>query len=270
MLIENKPTISHPPTINEASHSHHHATASHLVDPSASQELSIPMARAPAARPGYTGGRPSLQEAAKMQPHKATGALKRGEDILIATFLVFSLLPVLLVCAVAIRLETPGPIIFHQRRFGLNGTVFNIYKFRTMHANQCDASGAVRTIRNDNRVTRVGRFLRASSLDELPQLFNVLQGEMSLVGPRPHAIGMRVKDRLYHEAVDNYAERHRVRPGITGLAQVNGLRGEIDTLKRARQRLDYDLHYIDNWSFALDFRILMQTVCLILRDTNAF
>ncbi|MDQ2101721.1 undecaprenyl-phosphate glucose phosphotransferase [Azospirillum isscasi] len=198
------------------------------------------------------------------------GVLKRSEDLLIGGAALAVLAPVLLLAAAAIRLESPGPVLFRQKRFGFNNEEFEIWKFRTMHTDRGDRSGAQRTVRNDPRVTRVGRFLRRTSIDELPQLFNVLRGEMSIVGPRPHPVAMKAGDMLYHEAVENYACRHRVRPGITGWAQVNGLRGEIDNLHTAARRVEHDLYYVDNWSLGLDAEIMVRTALLLFWDRNAY
>jgi lipopolysaccharide/colanic/teichoic acid biosynthesis glycosyltransferase len=139
-----------------------------------------------------------------------------------------------------------------------------------MYQNQEDVSGAARTVRDDPRVTRIGRFIRRMSIDELPQLLNVLRGEMSLVGPRPHATAMRVGDRYYFDAVSGYSARHRVKPGITGLAQIRGLRGEIDTVERAKRRVEYDVYYIEHWSPLLDLRIILETVIQLFYPRNAF
>jgi lipopolysaccharide/colanic/teichoic acid biosynthesis glycosyltransferase len=162
--------------------------------------------------------------------------------------------------AILIKLGSRGPIFFVQRRFGFNNEVIRVFKFRTMHPGRADPSGALRTIRDDPRVTRLGRILRRLSLDELPQLINVVRGDMSLVGPRPHAIAMKTGDRLYCEAVEQYTHRHRVKPGLTGWAQINGLRGEVDTLEKARARVAHDLYYIEHWSPSLDLKILLKTV----------
>jgi Undecaprenyl-phosphate glucose phosphotransferase len=199
-----------------------------------------------------------------------SGVVKWLEDRALGTLLVALTAPVMAVIALAIRLDSKGPILFTQDRFGFNNNVIRVYKFRTMHVDQTDPSGARRTVPNDKRVTRVGRVLRKLSLDELPQLLNVLLGDMSLVGPRPHVMAMKAGDRLYHEAVGDYFLRHRVRPGMTGWAQVHGLRGEIDTPEKARQRVTYDLWYIDNWSLWLDFKILFMTVRVILSRQNAY
>jgi lipopolysaccharide/colanic/teichoic acid biosynthesis glycosyltransferase len=172
--------------------------------------------------------------------------------------------------AFIIKLDSPGPVFFLQERFGFNNKPIRVLKFRTMYWDKCDPTGAKRTVQNDPRVTRFGRFLRASSLDELPQLFNVLKGEMSLVGPRAHAIAMKAGDRLYHEAVDIYARRHRVKPGITGWAQINGHRGEIDSLEKACRRVDYDLQYIERWSLWLDLKILAKSLGVMFQPQNAY
>jgi polysaccharide biosynthesis protein PslA len=176
----------------------------------------------------------------------------------------------MLIIAAAIRLDSRGPVFFIQDRFGFNNKTIRVLKFRTMHVEQEDPTGANRTLARDPRVTRVGRFLRSVSLDELPQLVNVLRGEMSLVGPRPHALGMKAGERLYHDAVSDYFQRHRVRPGMTGWAQVNGLRGEIDSLDKARRRVALDLYYIDHWSLWLDLKILLKTIIVIFGRENAY
>ena len=196
--------------------------------------------------------------------------IKRAVDLLIAGTALLLLAPLLLVVALAIKLDSPGPIFFRQERFGFNNRRFEMLKFRTMHLAQCDPTGARRTVRNDPRVTRIGRFLRRSSIDELPQLWNVLKGDMSIVGPRAHPIEMKIGDRYYHEVVDGYFARHRVRPGITGWAQVHGLRGEVDTIEKARARLEHDLWYVENWSLWLDFHILVLTVLRGLGCRNAY
>jgi len=196
--------------------------------------------------------------------------IKRAFDLLIAGTALLLLAPLLLLVAVAIKLDSPGPIFFRQARFGFNNRRFEMLKFRTMHVAQCDPTGARRTVRNDPRVTRVGRFLRRSSIDELPQLWNVLKGDMSIVGPRAHPIEMKIGDRYYHEVVEGYFARHRVRPGITGWAQVHGLRGEVDTLEKARARLEHDLWYVENWSLRLDLKILVLTVLRGLGCRNAY
>jgi len=182
------------------------------------------------------------------------GIIKKCEDVILTSLLLAMFAPAMALIALIIKISSPGPVFFVQDRFGFNNKAIRVLKFRTMYWDKVDPSGAQRTMRNDPRVTRFGRFMRSFSLDELPQLINVLRGEMSLVGPRPHAIAMKAGDRLYHEAVDIYFHRHKVKPGITGWAQVNGLRGEIDSLDKARQRVTYDLEYIERWSIWLDLR----------------
>lgn len=196
--------------------------------------------------------------------------LKAVEDRSLAFLGILALAPLLIVTALAIRLTSPGPILFVQRRFGFNNVEINVLKFRSMYVDRGDSTGAARTTRNDDRVTSVGRIIRRLSIDELPQLFNVLRGDMSIVGPRPHATHMKVGDAYYFDAVKGYAARHRVKPGITGLAQVRGLRGEIDTIERARKRVEYDRYYIDNWSLALDFRIIFETCFKVIWDKHAY
>ncbi|MDJ0390002.1 exopolysaccharide biosynthesis polyprenyl glycosylphosphotransferase [Roseomonas sp. E05] len=193
-------------------------------------------------------------------PQDMSSALKRGFDILGSAAALLLLAPCFAIVALLIYLESGGPVLFRQRRYGLGGEPVKILKFRTMHASLGDATGAQRTAKRDPRVTRVGRFLRRTSIDELPQLWNVLRGDMSLVGPRPHAVSMLVGQALYNDAVPTYRARHRVRPGITGWAQVNGSRGEIDTQAKAERRIELDLWYIDNWSLALDLQILLRTL----------
>jgi Undecaprenyl-phosphate glucose phosphotransferase len=200
-----------------------------------------------------------------------SAVLKSLEDIVLGGIITMLLLPVLAIAAIAIKLDSPGPIIFKQRRHTFNNREFEVYKFRTMRWTPESAGGELKqTLRNDDRVTRVGRFLRASSIDELPQLFNVLQGDMSLVGPRPHAVNMRTENRLGWEITDEYAHRHRVKPGMTGWSQVNGCRGATDTVEQLRRRVELDLYYIENWSLAFDLKILVLTVREVLKGTNAY
>lgn len=198
------------------------------------------------------------------------GVLKEIQDRILAFFGLLILSPLLILTAIAIKLESRGPIFFVQRRFGFNNLEIGIYKFRSMYVDKQDASGAERTTKNDARVTRVGRFIRRFSIDELPQLYNVLIGEMSLVGPRPHATEMRVGEKYYFDAVEGYAARHRVKPGITGLAQVRGLRGEIATVERAKRRVEYDVYYIENWSPFFDMRIILETIVKVIWDRDAY
>ncbi|HWA50358.1 MAG TPA: undecaprenyl-phosphate glucose phosphotransferase [Dongiaceae bacterium] len=196
--------------------------------------------------------------------------VKRSFDFTTSLLLLIALSPLLALTALAIRLESPGPILFRQPRLGLNNREFNVLKFRSMYAEQSDLAAKEQTKRNDPRVTRVGAWIRKCSVDELPQLFNVLAGDMSLVGPRPHALGMQVKNRLCDEIVREYAVRHRMRPGITGWAQVRGLRGAVEEPAVLEARVDHDIYYIDNWSFLFDLRILMMTAIELIRPRNAF
>lgn len=196
--------------------------------------------------------------------------VKRAEDLLLSALALTILSPVLLVTALLIRLTSPGPVLFVQPRVGFNNEAIDVYKFRTMYTHMADLGAKKTTTRDDPRVTPVGRFLRRFSIDELPQLLNVLQGSMSLVGPRPHGTEMMVGDRFYHEAVRGYAGRHRVKPGITGYAQVKGLRGEVRTIERAKRRVELDKYYVDHWSFWLDIYILFATVRAVLFDRDAY
>lgn len=198
------------------------------------------------------------------------GIAKAIQDRILALIGVVVLSPLLILTAIAIKVESRGPAIFVQRRFGFNNFEIGVLKFRSMYIDRGDLSGGERTVRDDPRVTRVGKFIRRFSIDELPQLFNVLRGEMSLVGPRPHATAMKVGDRYYFDAVKGYGARHRVKPGITGLAQVRGLRGEIATVERAKKRVDYDMYYIENWSPLLDMRIILETVVQLFWNRNAY
>lgn len=196
--------------------------------------------------------------------------VKRAEDLVIASIAIVVLSPILAVAALLVRLSSPGPIFFVQPRIGFNNEAINVLKFRTMFAHLTDVGAERTTTRGDSRVTPVGRVLRKLSIDELPQLFNVFQGSMSLVGPRPHAIEMKVGDLYYHDAVSGYAGRHRVKPGITGLAQVKGLRGEVRTIERAKRRVELDKEYLERWSVWLDLKILLMTVRAVLFDRDAY
>jgi Undecaprenyl-phosphate glucose phosphotransferase len=196
--------------------------------------------------------------------------VKRLEDIVLGWLIVAAISPFLLLTAIVIKLESRGPVLFRQPRHGFNDTIFNIYKFRTMYVDRGDATGKARTTRNDPRVTRIGRFLRRWSIDELPQLFNVLRGEMSLIGPRPHPVGMLAADSDYRQVVANYAARHRMKPGITGWAQVAGFRGETETIEKAKRRVDLDLEYIAHWSPLFDIRILLLTAATVISGKGAY
>ncbi|MDQ2694588.1 MAG: undecaprenyl-phosphate glucose phosphotransferase [Pseudomonadota bacterium] len=195
-------------------------------------------------------------------PLRGTRALAKAiEDRLLAGIFLLLLSPLMALIALLIRLDSAGPIIFRQQRHGWNGETFEIYKFRSMHIHPPEGDGLLRqATRDDPRCTRVGRLLRRTSLDELPQLLNVLQGHMSLVGPRPHAVE---HNNYYAQKIQSYMARHRIKPGMTGLAQVNGLRGETATLDKMRRRVELDLHYINNWSVGLDIRIMLQTVFIL-------
>ena len=196
--------------------------------------------------------------------------LKRAEDLLIGGIaLVLCAIPMALI-ALAIRLDSPGPVLFRQKRTGFNNGEFEMLKFRTMHHHMAEYSIRRQTTRNDPRVTRVGALLRRTSLDELPQIFNVLRGNMSIVGPRPHAPGTRAGSRPFEQVVDRYAARHRVKPGLTGLAQVRGFRGETRTEDKLIRRVESDLEYIDTWSLWLDFVIMLRTLVIVLRMQNAY
>ncbi len=194
------------------------------------------------------------------------GFVKRLEDIILSgLFLLIVAIPMIFI-AIGVKLSSPGPIIFRQHRYGLRGNKINVWKFRTMTVDENDQSVA-QARKNDPRVTRFGAFLRRTSLDELPQLINVLQGRMSLVGPRPHAVA---HNEQYRKQVDRYMLRHKVKPGITGLAQVNGWRGETDTLDKMQMRIKFDLAYIQNWSLFLDLKIIYQTIFKVFSDKNAY
>ncbi|WP_203330331.1 sugar transferase [Rhodovastum atsumiense] len=178
--------------------------------------------------------------------------------------------PILLIIALVIRLETPGPVLFRQPRAGKDNEIFMMLKFRTMYSHLCDIGADRQTSRNDDRITRVGRFLRKTSLDELPQLLNVVGGTMSLVGPRPHALATKVAGVPLEAAVPTYHSRHRVKPGMTGLAQVSGARGALTTLEQLERRVQLDVRYINTWSIALDFWILWRTALLVVADPDAY
>jgi putative colanic acid biosynthesis UDP-glucose lipid carrier transferase len=192
--------------------------------------------------------------------------IKRASDIVLASLILLLLAPLMLAVAIAVKLSSPGPIIFRQRRYGLYGDEIMVYKFRSMTV--MENGGAVtQAQRNDSRVTKVGGFLRRTSLDELPQFVNVLQGRMSIVGPRPHAVA---HNEQYRKLIKGYMLRHKVKPGITGWAQVNGLRGETATLDKMEARIQYDLDYLRNWSLWLDLWIVLKTVKVVLTRENAF
>ena len=191
-------------------------------------------------------------------------------DKALGTLLLLVLAPFLAVIAAAIKLDTSGPVFFVQKRYGFHHQLIGVWKFRTMHVERQDDHADELTRRNDPRVTRVGAFLRRFSFDELPQLFNVLRGEMSLVGPRPHALHAKAAGKLYQDAVARYAARHKVKPGITGWAQINGWRGETDTEEKLLKRVEHDLYYLENWSFMLDIKILARTPLAAASGRNSY
>jgi lipopolysaccharide/colanic/teichoic acid biosynthesis glycosyltransferase len=176
----------------------------------------------------------------------------------------------LLLTALAVRLDSRGPILFKQRRYGFNNELIEVYKFRSMHVDRSDTDAVRLVSKGDPRVTPVGRIIRKTSIDELPQLFNVLSGQLSLVGPRPHATQAKAQEALYEQVVDGYFARHRVKPGITGWAQINGWRGETDTKEKIEQRVLHDLDYIDHWSLGFDLYILLKTPLALLKTQNAY
>jgi len=205
------------------------------------------------------------------RPLKDWQAVKKAvfDRIIGGALLLCALVPLLVVAAL-IKLDSPGPVLFRQPRIGFDNRMFSIFKFRTMHTSMTDLLADRQTTRDDPRVTRVGRWLRRYSIDELPQLLNVMQGSMSLVGPRPHAPNTKAADKLFADVVSQYAVRHRVKPGITGWAQVNGWRGETKTEDQLRNRVQFDLDYIQDWSLALDLKILMLTVFREVHSATAF
>ncbi|MEA2934492.1 MAG: hypothetical protein QOD74_1138 [Variibacter sp.] len=197
--------------------------------------------------------------------------IKAVFDKVVGSLALIALSPLLALTALAIKLDSRGPILFKQKRYGFNNELIEVYKFRSMYMDQCDATANRLVTKGDSRVTRVGRFIRKTSMDELPQLFNVVfKGNLSLVGPRPHALHAKAQDRLYDDAVDGYFARHRVKPGITGWAQINGWRGETDTQEKIQRRVEHDLFYIENWSVIFDFVILLKTPFALAKSEYAY
>jgi putative colanic acid biosynthesis UDP-glucose lipid carrier transferase len=194
------------------------------------------------------------------------GAVKRVSDIVFSIVILLLIAPILLAVAIAVKWTSPGPVIFKQRRYGLDGEEILVYKFRSMTVTE-DGGTIQQAQKNDNRITPLGAILRKTSLDELPQFINVLQGRMSIVGPRPHAVA---HNELYRKLIKGYMVRHKVKPGITGWAQVNGFRGETETLDKMQGRIDYDLDYLRNWSLKLDIHIIFKTVRLVVKDRQAY
>ena len=195
--------------------------------------------------------------------------IKSVEDRVLASLILLIILPLMLVVAAAIKLTSPGPVFFKQKRYGFNNEIIEVYKFRSMYVDRCssEAGPVAQATKDDDRITPLGRILRKTSLDELPQFINVVRGEMSIVGPRPHAVA---HNEQYAMLIDEYLARHKVKPGITGWAQVNGLRGETDTLDKMERRVQYDLHYIENWSLAFDIRIILMTLLVGFVHRNAY
>jgi Undecaprenyl-phosphate glucose phosphotransferase len=196
--------------------------------------------------------------------------LKTLFDRVAAALILVALSPVMLTTAIAIKLDSPGPIFFRQRRLGFNNEVIEVLKFRSLYHEHADPNARRVVTKGDKRVTKVGRFIRRTSIDELPQLINVLRGELSLVGPRPHAVEAPTANRLWEEVVDGYFARHRVRPGLTGWAQINGWRGELDTPEKLQNRVEHDLYYIENWSLLFDLYILLRTPFALIKSENAY
>lgn len=196
--------------------------------------------------------------------------IKTIEDKMLGLLILALISPILILIAMLIKLDSPGPIFFRQKRYGFNNQLIDMYKFRTMYADKLDHNASQLTERNDPRVTKLGRFLRRTSLDELPQFINVVKGEMSIVGPRPHALEAKAAGVLYEDIVYQYAARHKVKPGITGLAQVNGWRGSTDTEEKIQKRVDNDIEYINKWSLFLDLKIIFKTIFVVMVGQNAY
>jgi putative colanic acid biosysnthesis UDP-glucose lipid carrier transferase len=194
------------------------------------------------------------------------GLVKRISDVVLSMLILILISPLLLLISLGVKLDSKGPVVFKQRRYGLDGGEIVVYKFRSMTVSE-NGDSVVQATRNDSRITPFGAFLRKTSLDELPQFINVLQGRMSIVGPRPHAV---VHNELYRKQIKGYMIRHKVKPGITGWAQVNGCRGETELLEKMEARIDFDLDYLRNWSLPFDFYIILRTICVVIKDRNAY
>jgi polysaccharide biosynthesis protein PslA len=208
------------------------------------------------------------RRAARTEPSASVG--KRVFDIVVASSALLFFMPLLIAVAIAIKVTSPGPVLFYQSRYGYRNRFFRIYKFRTMRVDAGDARGVRQTVQGDSRITPIGRILRRTSLDEIPQLINVIKGDMSLVGPRPHVPGMLAAQLPYEDLVPYYFQRHSARPGITGLAQVSGCRGSTVESNRAISRIDYDLDYIEKWSLRMDITIIVQTIRREFLSGNGF
>ena len=193
--------------------------------------------------------------------------LKRLEDVIVGSLILVMISPLMVLLAIGVKLSSPGPVFFKQKRHGRNGQEIEVWKFRSMRVHQEEAGKVTQAKKGDSRITPFGAFLRRTSLDELPQFINVLQGQMSIVGPRPHALAHNYE---YMHQIDGYMQRHRIKPGITGWAQVNGLRGETDTLEKMQKRVDYDIYYIKNWSVMADLRIITLTIFKGFVGKNAY
>jgi len=198
--------------------------------------------------------------------HGMNGVIKRLSDVLLASIILLLISPILLMIALGIKLTSPGPVLFKQRRYGLDGENIVVYKFRSMTVTE-DGENVTQATKNDKRITPFGAFLRKTSLDELPQFFNVIQGQMSIVGPRPHAVA---HNEMYRKLIKGYMIRHKVKPGITGCAQVNGLRGETETIEKMAARIEYDLDYLRQWTLVFDLKIIFRTIFLVFADTKAY
>ncbi|MBL1420139.1 MAG: undecaprenyl-phosphate glucose phosphotransferase [Alphaproteobacteria bacterium] len=196
--------------------------------------------------------------------------VKNIEDRVIAVLALIVLSPIMAIVAIAVKLDSPGPVLFKQKRYGFNNEMIMVYKFRSMRDDLEDKNASKLVTKGDPRVTKVGKFIRKTSLDELPQFINVLTGQLSLVGPRPHAVQAKADNRLYGEVVDGYFARHKVKPGITGWAQINGWRGETDTEEKIHQRVEHDLYYIEEWSVLFDLYILAMTPFSLFNTKNAY
>lgn len=194
------------------------------------------------------------------------GIIKRTMDVAFSLLILLLIAPLMLLIAIGVKLSSRGPVLFKQRRYGLDGQEIVVYKFRSMTVME-DGEQVKQATRNDLRTTRFGDFLRKTSMDELPQFINVLQGRMSVVGPRPHAVS---HNEMYRSLIKGYMIRHKVKPGITGWAQVNGLRGETETIEKMKARVDYDLDYLRNWSLFLDLSIILKTMGVLINDDNAY
>lgn len=200
--------------------------------------------------------------------HKALR--KRVFDIVFALFGIVAFSPVMLVIAILIKLESRGPVLFKQKRHGFNNKPISVFKFRSMYTDLCDPTAVKAVRRGDARVTRIGRFIRRASIDELPQFFNVLKGDLSIVGPRPHATAARTGDIIYDQVSQAYSARHKVKPGVTGWAQINGWRGEMNSPEKIRKRVEHDLYYIENWSLWFDLKIAFMTPWSLITTKNAY